>query len=278
MKLTKEDLDPRHRAFLCIRVDDAPEVLDGLAVAGDALLGLVGKGRVPLARVHDHGIASCGGGLKGDVVHPLEVVDELLEDLRAEGGGVLAEVEVLARQRRVVLKEVVPVQVIEGEDALGRVRGREHPEARDDAGQLGRKVEDLLQKGDEGGDRDISPVALDEVVVREGVHGWARGPELARLARLPFGKVKHGNGWTHEGQRSERPESHGSERERGYSGQEVPKTGAARRSTRVSFQAGDETSLNSRQSAITLYSWRRRWAEPCGPMTDSAEAYSPRIP
>ncbi len=85
VKLTKENLDPCHGAFLRVGVDDAPEVLDGLAVAGDALLGLVGKGGVPLARVHNHGVAGRGGGLESDVLHPFEVVDEFLEDLWAEG-------------------------------------------------------------------------------------------------------------------------------------------------------------------------------------------------
>ncbi len=179
-----------------------------------------------------------------------------------------------------MLKDIVPVQVIQGEDALGRVLGREQPEARDDGGQLGGEVEDLLQNRDERGDGDVAPVALDEVVVCERVHGWARGPELTRLARLPFGKVKHGNGWTHEGQRGKRPEAHGREIEQGYSYQEFAVFSSTPRSAQndcLAVQTGDENRPNSRYHAITLYFWRRRWAEYRDPMADSAEAYVPRL-
>ena len=230
MKLTKENLDPRHRAFLRLRVDDAPEILDGLAVTGDALLGLVGKGRVPLARVHDHGVASRGGGLEGDVVDPLEVVDELLEDLRAEGGGVLAEVEVLARQRRVVLKEVVPVQIIQGEDALGRVRAVNTPRPEMMLASSGERWKTSCRTGMREATVMFRPSRwmklwfAREFMAGQGARnspGW-RVFHLEKSSTATAGPTRAS---------AARGQKRMAEVERGYSGQEVTETGAARRST-----------------------------------------------
>lgn len=190
-QLTKKDLDPVNRALPCRGLDNGTEVLDGFAVAGDAVRDIVGEVGVSLARVLDHGIAGLSSGLEGDVLFSLEVIHELLELSFMKNRLVTAELGIFARQGSIVLKDVVTIrEVLKSKDTFGWVKGRKEAQLRHGEGELVTEMEDLLEDRGEALDGDILAITLDEAVVGKTVHGRTGSAELAGLASLPLGEVE----------------------------------------------------------------------------------------